>query len=148
MKLSRIWWMLIVLLLITVSGYALLNRNIIRLRIQKDTKSLVLDWQISRGFGVQKKGPHKVQIFHLKNGHQNEIHIKNKIKKYGKKIPWTVQFSGVTARQDEHYYSLLKPNRLNKKKFANGDYALSARIYYCSFVDGFCSVQTIYKMLH
>ncbi|MDH5718448.1 MAG: hypothetical protein OEZ22_12550 [Spirochaetia bacterium] len=126
---------------------AWLSQTVVNVDPVKDNDSITLYFQISEGFGVQKEGPHKIEVYQLSKDHSKTEDIKEKISKYGKKIDSKEKFVGHTASADEDYFDNLDPLVFKQKQFKTGEFAVKAVIYYCSFSDKFCSAQKIEKLV-
>lgn len=111
---------------------------------QVENNSLSLFLKVHDGYGVQKKGKHVFFLYALNEASPNyngNDSLKTKIQKAATPIEALTKVTGETAQEDEKYYSTLYPLKFMEKLQDNKKYALKAKIYVCSFANGFCSVQ-------
>ncbi len=104
-------------------------------------------FNIEKGFGVQRDGEHKLDIYRLKPGHEKASNLREKVQKYGEKVASLPKLSGTIARADKEYFSTLKSVSVPLPSSKTGTYVLHGRILYCSFADKFCSAQSVGKIL-
>ncbi len=102
---------------------------------------------VNPGFGIQKDGPHEIIIYTFDPAHTKAASLSEKIKLYGLKreVLSPAVFTGKEAKEDAEYFSAVNPVLLEKP--AASPVAVRARIYYCSFLDNFCSVQVLDRMI-
>jgi hypothetical protein len=114
---------------------------------QKQGKFIEIEMKINKGFGVQKKGPHEIAVYSLKKNYTKESDLAKAMSEYGKKVHEVkpLKLSGETAQKDEEYFSAI--HKFQIPVVTGGDIGIKAKIYYCSFGDGFCSVDVIYTIL-
>lgn len=110
-------------------------------------KAVNLRYSLKNGYGIQKKADNHLIVYQLRSGHEAEKSVRLKIKKYGTEIGRLESFRGRTAKQDTDYYDTLQPGTISLAQKPSGSLALSGRIYYCSFADKFCSVQSITRLI-
>lgn len=115
--------------------------QVIEIDARKSGSRVKANFAIQDGYGVQKDGPHKIILYRLRSGHTSEKDMAKKIKKYGKKIKTIQSFTGITAREDKKYFSSVNPVTFTT---GAGEYAIGARVFYCSFSDKFCSMQQVH----
>jgi len=122
--------------------------KVVQLSVTENEKQISLQFSVNKGYGIQKEGPHEIAIYKLDENHFKSTEISEKIAKYGKKLTTIspVKFSGVIASEDEHYYSNVLPINLTASK--NSTLAIRARIFFCSFQDNFCSVETVHQIIN
>ncbi len=96
---------------------------------------------LQKGYGIQRKAGHKIQLVKLALGHEAEKDLLQKIRQYGKPIAEVSQLDGIVAREDKEYFSQIKPIAIAAQ--TSGELAVTGKIYYCSFSNKFCSVQSI-----
>lgn len=111
----------------------------------KTDNGISVQYRVEKGYGIQKKGPHQITVFALKQGHQLTASISEKINKYGTEVALKkeISFSGETAEQDKEYFSTVEPYKIEVKEAGADAYAVKGRIFFCSFSDKFCSAQTV-----
>ncbi len=128
-----------------------LGNEVISLQSIRKDGNIKLLFMVDKGYGIQKEGPHKITIYRLKNDHATEPNFEKKIKIYGYDAKSLVDenkpFAGVTTKEDKDYFS-----RVDSISYTNATiqkdtpFAIAGKIYYCSFSDKFCSVQSIKKV--
>ena len=125
------------------------GNNALRMKASDDGENVAIEFLISEGYGIQREGEHEITIYSLKTGHHSENDIKTKIAQYGKEIAHIspVKFSGTSAKEDKDYFSSVLPIYLKKAKGQKEALAIKAKIFYCSFDQGFCSMQIFRQMV-
>lgn len=98
-------------------------------------------FNVEQGYGVQREGRHKVEVVKLAPNHKKEKDMLKKSKLYGQSIGTNNHLQGQVAAQDKEYYSSLSPVVVPVKNTA-GDLMVTGRLFYCSFSNKFCSVQS------
>lgn len=73
--------------------------------------------------------------------------MKDKIKNAATKVDSVKSISGINAIEDAHYYAKINPLYFKKTLNSQKQYAFMAKVYVCSFDNGFCSVQREYRLL-
>ncbi len=119
----------------------------VKIQTIKNGKQYQFSFNIEKGYGVQRDGEHKLDIYRLKPGHEKATTLREKIQKYGEKIASLPKLSGTIAREDKEYFSTLKSVSVPSSAIAPGTYVLQGRILFCSFADKFCSAQSVGKIL-
>lgn len=115
-------------------------------QMQKVNNKPVVHVQVSKGYGVQKNGKHTFDIYELSSSSKKYNEIKDKVKNAGTKIDSLSNVSGQTALQDENYYDKINPIIFKNAVNPNKSYAFVAKVFVCSFANGFCSVQREYLL--
>lgn len=107
----------------------------------------VVQLNVQKGFGVQKEGRHVFTLYELSSSAKNYTSAKDKIKNSGTEIDSIHNINGMTAIEDSQYYSKINSLYFKKPLQSNKQYAFMAKVYVCSFDNGFCSVQREYRLL-
>lgn len=123
--------------------------DILRMNATSSENQVSIEFLVSAGYGIQKEANHSITVYSLKAGHQSEKEVKAKIARYGKEIASIspVKFSGATAKEDKDYFSSVLPITLKKAKGQKEQLAIKAKIFYCSFDQGFCSQKTFRQLV-
>ena len=123
------------------------NGKAVTMKAINKGNQIEVELSTNKGFGIQKKGPHEITVYSLDKNHGKEHDVAKAISEYGKKIHEIkpLRFTGINASQDEEYFSSV--NNLQIPVAVNSDIAIKAKIYYCSFVDSFCSVDVLYTII-
>ncbi len=132
------------LLLMPVMALAQWNfggEKVVKVEAFRSNKQVMVNLFPKKGYGVQKKAPNKVILYKLKPGHHKAKTVKEKVRLFGKHVGTVTRFRGKTAKEDKKYFSRVNSLIFRQQDFSKGDYILESRLYYCSFKDGFCSVQ-------
>ena len=121
--------------------------QVINIKSEKENSAITFYFEVEKGYGVQKDGPHTIEVYKLAPGHVNEENVAEKIKKYGTVIQKTEKLKGHIAAEDPDYFDKVDPVKIKDKQIKSGEYAYKALIYYCSFAEKFCSAQKIEKLI-
>lgn len=116
------------------------------MQVSQNNKNVELSFSVKKGFGLQKHGPHKITVYSLDSGYQNKrqsMKPRAILKKYGKKLKEykNYKFSGKAAKEDKDYFSAV--NKVEIPAHSATPLAVEAKLYYCSFLNGFCSVEIL-----
>ena len=103
-----------------------------------------ISFNLKPGYGIQKKAPHNIELFKLSKRPNNLDHLKEALKQ-AKPIKKVKTFAGTTAREDNQYFSRVKPIQVRNSK--NGFLAVRAKVFYCSFAEKFCSVSSLTQII-
>ncbi|MDH5720707.1 MAG: hypothetical protein OEZ13_08855 [Spirochaetia bacterium] len=122
--------------------------SVINVDSKKKNSEVTLYFKVEKGYGVQKDGPHQIEIYKLSPEHVKENKVSEKIKKYGALIQAMEKIKGKISSEDSDYFESVDPVEIKNEKLKNGQYAFKAIIYYCSFADKFCSAQRIEKLIY
>ena len=100
-----------------------------------------VSFNLKPGYGIQKKAPHSIELFKLSKRPDN---LKEALKQ-AKPIKKVKTFVGTTAREDNQYFSRVKPIRVRNSN--NGFLAVRAKVFYCSFAEKFCSISSLTQVI-
>ena len=100
-----------------------------------------VSFNLKPGYGIQKKAPHNIELFKLS---KRPDHLKEALKQ-AKPIKKVKTLAGITAREDNQYFSRVNPIRVRNSK--NGFLAVRAKVFYCSFAEKFCSVSSLTQII-
>ena len=139
--------LLILLILLTMAGLWAFGQEVLKIEPLARGKSVMLRFQLQPGYGVQKAANNELMVYELKNGHEKQKNIRLKIKEYGTLLGETTVFRGRTSAKDKDYFDTLQESSIKLKKTSTSQLALGGKIYYCSFADKFCSVQSISQLI-
>ena len=103
-----------------------------------------VSFNLKPGYGIQKKAPHSIELFKLIKRPDNLNNLKEALKQ-AKPIKKVKNFAGTTAREDNQYFSRVKPIRVRNSN--NGFLAVRAKVFYCSFAEKFCSVSSLTQII-
>ena len=125
------------------------STGVVKLHTEQNKKKVTLVYSLKNGYGIQKDGPHEISIYKIskkkfssKSGAKGIVQDGKLVKKLK-----PVKFSGWTAKADKDYFSKVKPVYISVRAKKSEVYAVTSKIYYCSFSDKFCSVEVIEKIL-
>lgn len=116
-------------------------------QMKKVNNKAVVHLQVTKGYGVQTDAKHTFDIYELSSSSKQYSDVKEKIKNSGTKIDSLTKISGQIAIEDKNYYDILNPLFFSKTLNPNKNYAFVAKVFVCSFANGFCSVQREYLLL-
>ncbi|RME88954.1 MAG: hypothetical protein D6767_09315 [Candidatus Hydrogenedentota bacterium] len=122
--------------------------EVVTFRLGANAKDgMIIYMNIKQGYGVQKKAENYLALYESKTYVTSKKEIK-KLVQSGKarKLAEIKKLYGVTAKQDPHYFSKLYPWKTRAKLRKLNRQYLVGRIYFCSFQDKFCSVQSVAKV--
>jgi hypothetical protein len=111
----------------------------VSMKVVKAEKGIEILFQVNKGFGIQKKGPHQITIY---SGEKIEKTAKSQNILHDMK---QVQFSGKLSKEDKDYFSSVEPVVIpvNTSK----PLTIKAKIFFCSFESSFCSMEVIQKVV-
>ena len=109
---------------------------------KKDTQ--YISFNLKPGYGIQKKAPHNIELFKLSKLPYTLDNLQEALKQ-AKPIKKVKTFAGTTAREDNQYFSRVKPIRVRNSN--NGFLAVRAKVFYCSFAEKFCSVSSLTQII-
>ena len=114
--------------------------SVVRIEPALSENQIQLKLFLTAGYGIQKGSLHQIDLYVLSPQHEQSKELDEKIKKHGRLVQTQKSLSGITARQNKKYFSLLKPIVFKKPKNISSDYIVQGKLFYCSFQDGFCSI--------
>lgn len=115
----------------------------VSMKAHKSGKVIEIEFNIKKGYGIQKKGPHELAVFSLKKNFSAKENLGKSFETGGKLVIEIkpVKFTGNTSHEDEDYFSNV--NTVTAPVSVDGKTGIRARVFYCSFKDFFCSVQNL-----
>jgi len=124
----------------------------VTLDVVKDDGKVKAKISVKKGYGVQKDGPHEISVYTIDKKYAKAKNLGEILNEKGKLVQKfeSVKFSGKTAEEDKKYFSKVKPYLITLEEGIQTDntaVVISARIYYCSFKDNFCSVESLREVL-
>ena len=117
----------------------LARSSVVRIEPALSKNQIQLKLFLTSGYGLQKGSLHQIDLYVLSPRHEQSKELDEKIKKHGRLVQTQKSLSGITARQNKKYFSLLKPIVFKKPGNTSSDYIVQGKLFYCSFQDGFCS---------
>lgn len=136
-----------VFLSLLATGVFAFGFDAIKIDARHQGSTLSLNYSVVSGYGVQRKGEHKLNIYLLRPGHEKATSIRQKIQIYGSLVATLPKFTGTIAKEDNEYFSSLNPQIMKNSKFTRGTLAIQGKIFFCSFADKFCSVQSVAQII-
>jgi len=139
MKLLKLVLLLFSYSLLFGYGFSSSTKEALRVSAIKSKQNILVQINIINGYGVQKEANNYVKLYRLRPGHKSIKNLKLKLRKYGELVKTNKKLSGYTAMQDKEYFAFL--NSLSfKPKYLKGEYLVEYNLFYCSFTEGYCSV--------
>jgi len=125
------------------------STGVVKLRTELSKKRVNMIFSLQRGYGLQKDGPHEIAIYKISKKKFSSKDGPKGVTLNGKLVRKVkpVKFSGSTAKADKEYFSKVNPYKMKLLAKKSEVYAVSSKIYYCSFSDKFCSVEVIEKFI-
>ena len=105
---------------------------------QKQRK-IKIQFFLDRDYGIQKKSLHKINLYRLSPMHVKVKKVSEKIKRYGKLLQTKNTLEGASSRKDKNYFSSVEDIYFKIPYKDRSSYAVSGKLFYCSFVQGLCS---------
>ncbi|MES0491315.1 MAG: hypothetical protein ABUK01_15080 [Leptospirales bacterium] len=125
----------------------------VTLDVEKNNGNLNFEFAVKKGYGIQKDGPHEISVYTIDKKYAKNKNLGEILKEKGKLVQKfeAIKFTGETAKEDGKYFSKINPYSValqENLETKNIKVVVSARVYYCSFADNFCSVESIREVLN
>lgn len=132
----------------TVFGWEF-GTSVVKVKATPNNRAIQFQFDIAKGYGVQKKGENILAVYEG----SKSVYAKKEIKallrsRQLRRLAQTTRLRGKTAIEDSHYYSALYPWTAKVQMKKGKYYYLIGKLYFCSFADKFCSVQSVAQPLN
>lgn len=143
----KLFFLVLILQAIFISSWAF-GKSVLDIKTLHSGNYLTLTYNLVNGYGIQKKADNHLIIYRLKNEHiHKRASLRTQIKKYGIEVARVKKFKGKTSKQDRNYFDILYPSKIKLNQKNKYRLAIMGRVFYCSFSDKFCSVQSIAQLV-